>query len=355
MPRRAVVLAALVLSGIGSGVFNLACGAGQKTVLAPSDEIHDATPLTPDTSPIGLRRSLVADEYFWLRAKALEGEVPAPFAEALTAMKDIRSELASDTTSWEDLEVPLGTVRRANELSQAYADLPPMKDVGGKPVAFRAHALRLARAMEASEAAYRSGPFREHDVEIVRAAKELQARLMPNVETILRAVESDMSLPGVSRPIMVTLVGDAPYESIFAADARGRVTASFVRVQGASGITLCETLLRESLHAIDELTVRMPTAMNMLRSALGRRGIDESEVEMAVNTITFAEAASLVRRFIEPHHPPTGEQRFQALYPPAAAISRAWNRHIEGASLDVTTEAVAEAVTHAGDGSSAPP
>ncbi|MDF2694156.1 MAG: hypothetical protein K0S65_2539, partial [Labilithrix sp.] len=206
--------------------------AGARPPAAPVDDVQDATPLTPDTSPIGLRRSVVADEYFWLRAKVLEGEAPAPFAEALAAMKELKSDLHNDPSAWEDLDVPLGSVRRGSELVAAYGELPVTKDVGGKLVPLRAHAVRLAKAIEATERAYRAGPFREHDEEIGRAAKELSARLLPNVETILRAVESDMALPGVSRPIVITLIGDAPYPGIFAADARGHVTASFVRVHG---------------------------------------------------------------------------------------------------------------------------
>jgi hypothetical protein len=311
------------------------------------DDVHDATPLTPDTSPIGLRRSLVADEYFWLRAKVLEGEAPAPFGDALAAMRDLRADLSGDPTAWEDLEVPLGSVRRASELTAAYAELPPVREVGGKVVPLRALALRLSRAIEASESAYRAGPFREHDAEIARAAKDLTARLLPSVDTIMRAVETDMALPGVSRPIVLTLVGDAPYPGIFAADVRGQASASFVRVHGLDGGTLCEIVLHESLHAIDELTVRTPTGMNMLRAALARRGIDENDpnVEMAVNTVTFAEAASLVRRFVEQQHRPLGESGFYTLFPPAPAIVAAWDRRVAGATLDETADAIAKAVT----------
>lgn len=290
---------------------------------------------------------MVADEYFWLRVKVLEGEAPAPFGDAFAAMRDLRSDLSSDPTAWEDLEVPLGAVHRASELYAAYADLPLSKDVGGKPVALRSKAQRLAKAIEATEAAYKKGPFREHDAEIARAAKDLSTSLLPNVETILRAVEADMALPGVSRPIVVTLVGDAPYPGIFAADARGHASASFVRVHGLEGGPLSETVLHESLHAIDELTVRAPTAMNMLRGTLAHKGFDESDsnVEMVVNTVTFAEAASLVRRFIDRKHRPMGEVGFYKLYPPAPAIVEAWNRHVEGASLDVTADAIVKAVT----------
>jgi hypothetical protein len=305
----------------------------------------DVKALTPETSPIALRRSVVADEYFWLRAKVLEGEAPAPFADALAAMHDLRADLSADPTSWEDLEVPLGSVARGSDLAAAYAELPITKDVGGRPVELRARALRLAHAIVASEAAFRAGPFREHEAEIARAAKELSARLVPNLAAILESIEADMALPVARGPIVVTLVADAPYPGIFAADARGHATASFVRVNRLDGDALCETVLHETLHALDEVTVRSPTAMNMLRAALVRRGVDESDpnVEMAVNTVTFAEAASLVRRHVDAGHRALGESGFYTLYPPARAIVDAWDRHVEGESLDATVDAIARA------------
>lgn len=336
---------ALFLALVTACACACAC-ASPKPPASPANDDAESAPLTPDTSLLGLRKSVVADQYFWLRAKALEGSAPAPFADALASMRDLRQDLAGDPTAWEDLEVPLGTVRRASELASAYERLAPSKDVAGKPVPLRARAIRLARAIEASEADYRAGPYKEHEAEIARAAKELSQRLLPNVEPIFRAVESDLALPSATRPIVVTLVGDAPYPGIFAADARGRRSASFVRVRGLDGPALAETVVHEALHAVDELTVRSPTAMNTLRSALGKRGYDENDanVEMVINTVTFAEAASLVRRFVDPRHRPLGESGFYDLYPPAPEIVRAWQRHLEGVSMEETADAVARAV-----------
>ena len=318
---------------------------------APLVEIDDAPKdaiLSPEGTPIALRRSVVADEYFWLRTKVLEGEAPAAFAAAYSAMHDLRGDLAADPTAYEDLEVPLGEVSSAAELVEVYAKLPEKKDVGGQTVPFRADALRLARAMQSVETTYRKGPYRVHSDAIALAAKDLEAHLLPHEAEILRAIEADMALPGGARPIVVTLVSDAPYPGIFAADQRGRVMASFVRVRGLDGGALVETVLHESLHALDEMTVREATAMNALRDALAKRGIDaeDSNAEMAVNTVTFAEAGSLVRRFVDPKYRPLGESGFYTLYAPAPAIVEAWSRHIErGEALDSTADAIAKAVT----------
>ena len=310
---------------------------------APSDAI-----LSPEGAPIALRRSLVADQYFWLRAKVLEGEAPPAFAESFAAMRDLRGDLSADPTAWEDLEVPLGEVSSAAELLAIYEKLPEKKDVGGVTVAFRADAVRLARAMATNEATYRKGPYRLHADAIALAATDLAAHLLPHQASILHAIEADMALPGGARPIVVTLVSDAPYPGIFAADQRGRVMASFVRIRGLEGTALIETVLHESLHALDEMTVREPTAMNMLRAALAKRGIDaeNSNAEMAVNTVTFAEAASLVRRFVDPKHRPLGESGFYMLYAPAPAIVEAWTRHVgqPGNALEETADAIAKAV-----------
>jgi hypothetical protein len=317
------------------------------SVNAPIDTSPAIEALTPERSSIGLRKSVVADQYYWLRTKALEGEAPPPFSDALAAMADLRALLGSDASAWEDLEVPLGSVGGASELAGVYGALPEQEDLDGKPVPLRATALRVAHALESSERAYRaSGAYREHAEAIARAATELRARLVPRADAILDAIDAEMNLPGVERPIVVTLVGEAPYPSMFAANARGTTSASFVRVRGLDGTALVETLLTEVLHAIDEKTVRAPTAMNMLRAELGRRGYDEGDpnVEMAVNTVTIAEAASLVRRFVDPAHRPLGESGFYTLYPQAPDIAAAWDRHVAGASLDETADAIARAV-----------
>jgi hypothetical protein len=335
--RSVLVVAAVALVG---------CGRPAVAPVVAVDETPAAEQLTPDDAPIGLRRSVVADEWFWLRTKALEGEAPAPFVEALSAMKELRSALGADASQWEDLELPLGTASRASELVGIYGALPERVDVGGGWIELRALALKVARALEASELAYRHGPYREHDAATSRAARELAARLVPSEAAIAQAIETDMALPGAPRPLVITLVGDAPYQGSFAADDRGQTTATFVRVRGLEGTALVETVLTEALHAIDEITVKAPTAMNMLRGSLEQRGLDASDanVEMAVNTVTFAEAASLVRRFVDPHHKANGEGGFYAIFPPAPAIVLAWERHVDGEELQATADAIGAAL-----------
>ncbi len=334
--------AAFVLAGCG------AAGAPKAPMADAADNEPGDALLTIEGTPIALRRSVVADQYFWLRTKVLEGEAPPAFAEAFNAMHELRTDLSGDPTAYEDLEVPLGAVSHASELVAIYGEFPERKEVGGRVVPFRADALRLAQAMSKLEGAYKKGPYREHAIAIGLAAKDLGLHLVPFEPTILKAIESDMGLPDGARAVVVTLVNDAPYPGIFAADARGRVMASFVRVRGLDGSALAETVLQESLHALDEMTVRESTALNSLRAALAKRGIDESDsnAEMAINTVTSAEAASLVRRFVDPSHRALGEKGFYTLYPPAPAIVAAWTRHVDhGEALDVTADAIAKAVT----------
>lgn len=323
-----------------------ACGAPSdaRTPKADAIAIPMVADLSPPTSRIGLRRSVVADEYFWLRAKLLDGDAPAAFSEAVDAMHELHAAFAGDAAAWEDLEVPLGSVEHASELAAIYGALPETTGEGPELVRLRSLALRLARALAATERAYAEGPYREHHAAIARAADVLANKLVPVDARIARAIESDLDLAIPDRPVVLTLVGDAPYPGSFAGDARGRSIASFVRVRGLDGADLVEVLLQQYLHTIDEITVRSSTLPNELRQAFARREVDPSDpnVEMAVNTMAFAESASLVRRFVDPSHVPLGEGGFYAFYPPAPAIVDAWNRRIAGESAAVTVEAIVD-------------
>lgn len=337
-----------------------ACGAAgpaTSTVDVPKAPGRDAPPVAPDVvilsregAAIMLRRSALADQWFWLRTKVLEGDVPAGFERARTAMQDLRTTLGGDASSWEDVEVPLGAARSADELVTAFEALPSDRAEGGLRMPLRAPALQAARELRATESLYRSGPYRAHLEAIDRAAKDLAATLGPREKELTTAMRADMRADGPLPPIVLTLVAEAPYAAAFAADDRGHTAAVFLRVRGLDGSALVETTLAESLHAVDELSVRSPTtAMNVLRKALAKNGMGEedSNVEMVVNTVTFAEAASLVRRFVDPKHRALGESGFYELYPPAKAIVLAWERHLAGEPLETTAEAIARAVTSA--------
>lgn len=345
--RSAAFALVAFVGGVASLTSLAACGASPDA-RAPSASKADALPMVADLSPpssrIGLRRSVVADEYFWLRAKLLDGDAPAAFSEAVDAMHELHAAFAGDVAAWEDLEVPLGAVEHASELVAIYGALPETTDEGPELVRLRSLALRLARALAATERAYAEGPYREHHAAITRAAEVLASKLVPVDARVAGAIEGDWDLAIPDRPIVLTLVGDAPYPGSFAGDARGRAIASFVRVRGLDGADLVEVLLQQYLHTLDEITVRAPTLPNELRQAFARREVDASDpnVEMAVNTMAFAEAASLVRRFVDPSHVPLGEGGFYAFYPPAPAIVDAWNRRIAGEASAVTVEAIVD-------------
>jgi hypothetical protein len=322
--------------------------------LPPDSERRNA-PVAPDVAMLSsegaalrLRRSAVADQWFWLRAKVVEGDVPIGFERARVAMQDLRAALTSDTSSWEDVEIPLGSVRSGAELVDALQKLPGDRLASETRVPFRTAALQAARELQDTEALFRAGPYRAHVQAIDGAARELTALVGPRNAELARALKDDMGTSAALPPIVLTLVAEAPYAAAFAADDLGHTSAVFVRVRGLSGTALLETALAEAIHAADELSVRDEgTSMNDLRAALARRGLDagESDVGMVVNTLMFAEAASLVRRFVDPNHRPLGESGFYELYPPARAIVDAWERHLAGTPLDATAEAIARAVS----------
>lgn len=343
--------AALLLTAVSgcSGASPAASGGARSAAFPALPPVApDVAMLSPDGASLPLRRSALADQWFWLRTKVLDGDVPAGFERARAAMQELRAGLGNDADAWEDLEVLLGSVQSARELEAAFANLPEtVATEGGGRVPLRATALQAAREIQATESLYRVGPYRAHAEAIDAAARELATALGPRGKELESTMRAEMGTSGPLPPVVLTLVADAPYAAAFAADDRGQNVAVFVRVRGLGGSPLLETALAETIHALDELTVRnADTAMNVLRKALGRRGMTEadSNVEMAVNTVTFAEAASLVRRFALPAHKALGEGGFYDLYPPAKAIVAAWERHLAGEPLEATADAIARAV-----------
>lgn len=309
----------------------------------PPDDVM----LSPAGAKLALRRSALADQWFWLRTKVIEGDVPPGFERARAAMQELRGALGNDSGAWEDVEVLLGSARSAEELTALCGDLPEARATDEGRMTLRAPAVQAARELHATEALFRAGPYRGHAEAIDGAARELAKSFAARESALTEAMRADMGITDPLPPIVLTLVADAPYAAAFAADDRGRAAAVFLRVRGLAGTALLETALAESLHAIDELTVRTPTtAMNVLRAALAKTGMGESDsnLEMIVNTVTFAEAASLVRRFADPKHRALGESGFYELYPPAKRIVAAWERHLAGEPLEATAAAIARAV-----------
>lgn len=307
----------------------------------------DVAMLSAEGAPFGLRRSALADQWFWLRTRAVDGDVPSGFERARAAMVDLRAALSADAEAWEEVEVSLGSARSGEELLDALRVLPAERVTGDARVSLRAPALAVARELRDTEALYRKGPYRAHAATIDAAARDLLRVLGAREGELAQAIRAEMRAGQDLPSVVLTLVADAPYAGAFAADERGRSAAVFVRVRGLEGGALLETALAEWLHAVDELTVRdTGSAMNVLREALARGGMgsDDANVEMVVNTVTYAEAASLVRRFGDPSHRPLGESGFYELYPPAKAIVAAWDRHLAGEPLETTAEAIARAV-----------
>ena len=262
-------------------------------------------------------------------------------------MRDLRAELGSDPGAWEDLEIALGDAGKAADLLVVYAALPEQKKIDERTVALRDKAVLLAKAMRDSEGAFVAGPYRDHVEDIMRAGRELTKLFSAREAEVVSAMTADLGLSGGARPLTVTLVEDAPYPGAFAADDEGHAATAFLRVRGLSGADLVEALLMEVVHALDELTVRSPSAMNKLRAALAQNGIDESDsnAEMIIQAVMFAESASLVRRFVDPAHHALAEKGFYVAYPPGAAVATAWEKYVAGETLEKTVEAIVHAVS----------
>lgn len=338
--RASLLLAALLATGCASRPGAPASAAPAAPEPPPPPDVG---PLSPEDAPISLRKSAVATEWFWLRAKTVEGNAPMGFEEATAAMAALKETIGPDAIVWEDLEVAVLGVARAQELPSAVGGLPSLEDDPTRVTQLRLAALRAARAAAATEGHYRRAIYPEHEREIAGAAQTLSRMLLPRADAVLAEMRADLGATWPSLPVVLTLVYDGPFRGSEAPGQGGRALGRFIRVRGAVGGTLVASALTEILLGFDEqATPDDASALQKLRAALVRRGLgkDDPEIELATHALAAAEARALVQRMQDAPVEPAS----CGLFPAGCAIDEAWTKRPKDASVDATVEVLARAV-----------
>lgn len=308
----------------------------------------DVGPLTPADAPIALMKSAVATQWFWLRAKTLEGGAPPGFEEATATMRELKDTIGPDTIVWEDLEGAVLGVATAHDLPSAVGALPTLEDDPSRVTLLRLAGLRAARSVAATEGHYRRTVYGEHAQEVTRAAATLAALLLPRAGSALTAMRDDLGAPWPDVPVVLTLVYDAPFRGSDAPKTAPRALGRFLRVRGVTGPALVESAITEILLGFDEQAQPDDTsALQKLRAALVRRGLAHGDpaIELATHALAASEARALVARLLPKETEPSTEPPSCALYPPACVIDEVWQRRtMDRTPVDATVEVLADAV-----------
>lgn len=288
-----------------------ACALTLAVCLAPLIAPDDAPGVVPGAvacaAKLEIRSTPIVDMYFYVRWLASNSTAaPADVAgldRAVEAATSLQQELGT-TLGWGPLEGLLGACATAKDVRTAFAGASETLELrSGKKVELRKGAVRLAEALEPSEAAYLEKIWPAHQSEIRRAESEIATGFQPKAAQCLDYVAKHLSLTVPEDALAVGLVCEAP--------APGAVTQrddhdrgiSFVAVHGVAGTQLFETILHETMHTLD-LATKSGSVLDDLRARLEKAGITRQDREWrdVPHTMMFVQAGETIRRLVDPKH-----------------------------------------------------
>lgn len=287
---------------------------------------------------IDLRASPCVDLYFHVRTLA-GSEAGADASDgrgaldaAVAAARALGAELGSPL-AWGPVEGLLGGCESARQALAKFRELPETITLqSGNPSArLREHAVALGEALVAAEPQFRATTWPGHERAIAAARARIDADLAPREAACYARVAGDLGFDGVELSVPVYLVAGAPPPgAVTQRDDAGRGVC-FVAVAEASGSLLYETIVHETIHALD--MAANEDALDDLRARLKVAGSSprDREYRDLPHTLMFVEAAHVVRAEIDRDHVDYGDaEGYYARVPGARAVREAWTEHLAG-------------------------
>lgn len=235
--------------------------------------------------------------------------------------------------AWGLLSDMLISAGSAAGFAEACAALPEEVNTGRGALRFRAEAIAFAQALTAAEPAFLAErwPGRREAIEAAQAS--LEASFAAAHEPWMPFVLQHLAMKDPQDTVPVYLVGDGPWPGAVT-HRWGEGGVCFVAINAAAGSQLVETVIHESIHALDVSTSAEPTALTLLRQRLAEAGIAPADPRMrdVPHALIFVHAAETTRRCIDPDHVDYGETEgvYQRLNPGADIVRSAWRRYLEG-------------------------
>ena len=327
------MITALLLSGVA-----VAVGLQQPST-APSPS---APASAPGATAFDLRISPLVELHFALRrAASITGDASggAAWASAVEAVRSIERELGGGL-AWGLLESALAGCESAAEAKELFPQLPEsfsMRD--GRKLPLRDMAVRLADALAGAEPGFMSETWPGHKAKLEEARTRIAAELLPKESECFAHLLKSLAMSDPGLPIPVYLVAEAPEPGAFTHRKRGGGGVCFVGLDSASGTQLYETILHESIHALDIATDAQDTVLQIMRRKLREAGIGPTDKRFrdVPHTLMFVQAAETVRAVLDPQHKHYGD--VYGYYPKVPEATQAvrpqWEAHLRG---DITRE-----------------
>ncbi len=306
---------------------------------------------------LDIRSVPIIELYQEVRARA-EDKTPAPADDPLARPVELARALQADLgffLNWGFLEGRLLDCKDASDLTHAFAEAPESyhvrsPDGTSREIALRERALELAGALTQAWPGWLEQQWPKRAAVLQPEAARLNELFSgERGEAVWNALCEHLLLGIEPIVVPVYLTTRGPFPGAVTHRAFGGAVC-FVAIEDVPGSLLYESILHESLHALDEASAGHPTLLERLRTRLAEAGLDDRDrrVHDAAHTLMFLNAAEAVREALDPAHRDYGDQR--NYYPKVQAIAdlerplwRKWVAHeIE---VDAFLDAIAEGLT----------
>jgi len=271
--------------------------------------------------------SPLTDLWFELRAR---GEAPPPNEEdlltpAVAAMRTLGEELGS-ALAFGFLEGLLDGAADASRLrARMERELPELQTLrvpgGTRQVELRSLGLAVADALVEVEPRWRAEHWPARRNRLERRRLELEARLASQAgREALHHFYSTLGFAtdGLRVPIYLTVHAGWP-GGVTHFRQPGETGVSFVSLEQRGNGLILETVLHESIHALDVLRRGGTDMIDTLEARLTAAGLEPRAARAWVHTLFFVHAGDTVRSFLDPDHVDYGDA--EAYYPKVGEIA----------------------------------
>lgn len=311
------------------------------------------TPAAPPAAPAPLIEvrlpSPFADMHYWVRKLASrEGELPAMpgLRPAVEALREIEVELRRPSLPlapiWGSVDQHALPARSAAEFRQRVAALPETMNLLGGISLPRAGIVRLAEAYLVLEKPFLEQVWPWHQKMIEQGAATLEENLLPHTRDVFTDVQRYLGFPVPTQPIPLQLVAEAPHPGGVTYVAEVGRGLCLVAVDTPAGSLWLESVIHESIHALD---LTGESALDTLRQRLGTLDprIPARDAWNVAHAVIFAQAAGTVRRVLFPRHRDYGDVSgvYQRLPKGAEVVAPAWQAWMRG---EITRDAAIERI-----------
>lgn len=320
-------------------------------ILLSASVLSASEPSAATASAIEVQRpSPLVDMHFWVRKLASEkGEIPSMpgLAAAVEALRELDGQLGRPglplAPVWGAVDLQVLRAAGASELGRAAVALPETLTLPTGMSLPRSGIVRLAEAYVLLEKPFLEQVWPWHRKMIDHAVEALEQDLLPHTGEVYADIHRFLGFPVPARPIPLLLVAEAPHPGGVTYVAEVGQGLCLVGVDAAAGSQWLETVIHESIHALD---LAGESALDTLRQRLGTEldlKLPAREAWNVAHAVMFAQAAGTVRRVLAPRHRDYGEVSgvYQRLPKGAEVVAPAWQAWMRG---EITREAAIERI-----------